>query len=49
VLSSVVITMRILPIHRKLPSTPALGQTRVTILLTSSIHAAPWVVICAAK
>jgi len=30
-------------------SLSAPGQTRVTILLTSSIHAAPWVVICAAK
>jgi hypothetical protein len=25
------------------------GQIRVTTLLTSGIHAAPWVVICAAK
>jgi len=31
------------------PPIPTLGQTRVTILLISSIHAAPWIVICAPK
>ena len=31
------------------PSMATLGQTRVTLLVTCSIRAAPWVVICAAK
>src|ERR1700730_6435343 len=34
-----------------IPQSPSIppGQTMVTILSTSSIHVAPWVVVCAAK